>query len=97
MTRTLPISEVKTHLPELLDGVEGREDEVIVTRNGRPAAVILNYAEYERFKETVEVLCDPDLLRQIRRSQAFYDKGGEGIAFEDVFEEPLRGRTKRGR
>ena len=97
MTKTLPISEVKTHLPRLLDGVEEREDEVVVTRNGRAAAVILNYAEYERFKDTLDVLCDPHLLRQVRRSQAFYARGGKGLSFEDVFGEPLHGRTKRRR
>jgi len=95
MTKTLPISEVKTHLPKLLDGVEEREDEVVVTRNGRPAAVILNYAEYERFKETLDVLSDPDVLGQVRRSRAFYAKGGKGLSFKDVFGEPLRGRSKR--
>lgn len=42
MTKTLPISDVKTHLPALLDGVTEREDEIVVTRNGTPAAVILN-------------------------------------------------------
>jgi PHD/YefM family antitoxin component YafN of YafNO toxin-antitoxin module len=37
MARTLPISAVKTHLPELLTGVEEREEEIVVTRKGRPA------------------------------------------------------------
>ena len=39
MAKTLPISEVKARLPELVDGVMEREEEVVVTRNGRPAAV----------------------------------------------------------
>jgi antitoxin YefM len=97
MTKTLPISDVKTHLPALLDGVTEREDEIVVTRNGTPAAVILNYAEYERFKETLDVLSDPGLLRQIQRSRAFYAKGRRGSSFEDVFGEPLWPRVKRRR
>src|SRR5207253_1894973 len=40
MGRTLPISEVKTHLPELLTGIEEREEEIVVTRKGKPAAVL---------------------------------------------------------
>ena len=97
MTKTLPISAVKTHLPALLDGVTEREDEIVVTRNGTPAAVILNYAEYERFKETLDVLSDPGLLRQIQRSCAFYAKGRHGLYFEDVFGESVRPRVKRRR
>ena len=39
MPRTLPISEVKARLPELVTGVQDREEEIVVTRNGRAAAV----------------------------------------------------------
>ncbi len=35
MAKILPISEVKTRLPELVTGVERREEEVIVTRKVR--------------------------------------------------------------
>ncbi|MGE5307015.1 MAG: type II toxin-antitoxin system Phd/YefM family antitoxin [Alphaproteobacteria bacterium] len=45
MSKTMPISEVKTVLPELVSGVEDRDDEIVVTRNGKPAAVLVNYAE----------------------------------------------------
>ena len=89
MAKTLPISEVKTRLSELVAGVEEREEEIVVTRKGRPAAVLVNYAEYERLKETLDVLSDPALMRQIHRSQRFYAEGGKGLSFEDVFGEPL--------
>jgi len=54
-----PFSEVKTRLPELVSGVEKRAEEIVVTRNGKPAAVLVNYTEYERLKETLDVLSDP--------------------------------------
>jgi prevent-host-death family protein len=95
MAKTLPISEVKARLPELVTGVEDREEEVVVTRNGKPAAVLVNYAEYERLKETLDVLSDPDMMRQIRESEQFYAKGGQGLSFEDVFGEPLHPVKKR--
>jgi antitoxin YefM len=50
MSKTMPISEVKTRLPELVSGVAEREEEIVVTRNGKPAAVLVNYDEYERLK-----------------------------------------------
>ena len=97
MAKTLPISEVKTHLPELVTGVEEREEEIVVTRKGRPAAVLVNYAEYERLKETLDILSDPALMRQIRRSQRFYAEGGKGLSFEEVFSETLQRPKKRKR
>ena len=97
MARILPISEVKARLPELVAGVLEREEEVIVTRNGRPAAVLVNVEEYERLKETLDVLSDPDLMRQIRASERYFAKGGKGDSFEEVFAVPLRWPGKRAR
>ena len=65
MTKTLPLTEVKTRLPELVAGVDEREEEVVVTKNGRPAAILVNVDEYRRIKETLDVLSDPALLRQV--------------------------------
>lgn len=97
MPKTLPISEVKARLPELVTGVEDREEEVVVTRKGKPAAVLVNYAEYERLKETLDVLSDPELMRQIRESERYFARAGKGASFEDVFGEPLRPVKKRKR
>jgi prevent-host-death family protein len=72
MAKTMPISEVKTRLPELVSDVEDREDEIVVTRNGKPAAVLINYNEYECLKETLDVLSDPLSMRQIADSKRFY-------------------------
>src|SRR2546425_4013046 len=97
MSKTLPISEVKARLPELVTGVEEREEEVVVTRKGKPAAVLVNYFEYERLKGTLDVLSDPAMMKQIRESQRYFAKGGKGLSFEQVFGEPLRPLRKRAR
>jgi prevent-host-death family protein len=95
MTKILPISDVKARLPELVTGVSEREEEVIVTRNGKAAAVLVNYDEYERLKETLDVLSDKNLMRQIRASERYFARGGKGLTFEQVFGEPLRAGRKR--
>ena len=89
MSKIMPISEVKTRLPELVSGVAEREEEIVVTRNGKPAAVLVNYDEYERLKDTLDVLSDPVLMKQIGQSKSFYAKGRRGQSFEAVFGESL--------
>ena len=98
MAKVLPLSEVKTRLPELVSGVDEREEEVVVTKNGRPAAILVNVQEYERLKETLEVLSDPALMSQIRQSERYYAAGKKGQSYEDVFGEPgpVTPRRKRG-
>jgi antitoxin YefM len=97
MAKTLPISEVKARLPELVARVQEREEEVVVTRNGRAAAVLLNVDEYERLKATIDVLSDPELMAQIRASRRYYARRRRGLTFEDVFGEPLIPPKARGR
>ncbi|TKB55882.1 MAG: type II toxin-antitoxin system Phd/YefM family antitoxin [Nitrospira sp.] len=95
MAKTFSLSEVKTRLPELVAGVQEREEEVVVTKNGRPAAILINVDEYARLKETLDVLSDPVLMKQIGKSQAFYNTGKKGLSFEDVFGELLTPAKKR--
>ena len=82
-------------MPELVSGVEECDDEIVVTRNGRPAAVLVNYDEYERLKETLDILSDPVSMRQIAQSKSFYAKGRRGESFEVLFGESLVGRKRR--
>src|SRR5262245_34247463 len=97
MARILPISAVKARLPELVTGVESREEEIVVTRKGKPAAVLVNHAECERLKETVDVLSDPVISRQVRASCRYFVKGRHGLSFEDVFGEPITRAKRRAR
>jgi len=95
MAKTMPILQVKRRLPELVSGVEEREEEIVVTRNGKPAAVLVNYNEYERLKDTLDVLSDPLMMKQIAQSKSFYAKGRQGQSFEAVFGETLVARKRR--
>jgi len=97
MARILPISEVKARLPELVAGVHDREEEIVVTRNGRPAAMLVNIDEYERLKETLDVLSDPEMMRQIRGSERYFARGGKGMSLEEVFGAPPKRSQKRAR
>lgn len=69
MPETIPFTDAKTHLSELVDKVVGEHERFILTRNGRPAAVLLSPDELESLEETVEIIKDKRLLESIRRSR----------------------------
>lgn len=50
-----------------------------------------------RLQETLDVLSDPELLRQIAESRTFYKTNQSGLSFEEVFGQPLTPITKRRR
>jgi antitoxin YefM len=74
-----------------------QEEDVFVKRKGSPVAAPVIVDENERLKETLDVLSDPDMMRQIRASERYLAKGGKGLSFEQVFGVPLRRLGKRRR
>ena len=75
MDRTLPLANVKAHLSEIVDRVESAHDRVILTRNGRPAAVILSPDDLEALEETLDLLSHPEALEEIRKAREELDAG----------------------
>jgi len=51
--------------------------------------MLVGYEKYLRQQDTLDILCDPDMMKQIWQSHRFYAKGAKGLSFEDVFGEPL--------
>ena len=72
---TLPLAEIKKRLSEIVDGVEQRHDRVVLTRNGRPAAVLMSPEDLEALEETLDILSDPKAMTQIRRAQREVEAG----------------------
>ena len=72
---TLPLAEIKKRLSEIVDGVEEHHNRVVLTRNGRPAAVILSPEDLEALEETLEILSDPKAMREIRRAERAVETG----------------------
>ncbi len=64
--KTIPLSEAKSQLSGLVEQVRALEGQVMITRNGRPAAVLVSAEEFERWKETIEVRGDAALMKEIR-------------------------------
>lgn len=65
--KTLPLAEVKNNLSKLVDRVETLQEEITITRNGRPAAVMVSPEEYEGWKETLAIRSDEEFMAEIRK------------------------------
>jgi antitoxin YefM len=85
----LPLVEIKKRLSEIVDGIERYHDRVVLTRNGRPAAVLLSPDDLESLGETLDILSDPNALQEIRQAQADID-AGKGLSADDLRAKYLR-------
>ncbi len=69
MDETLPLAEIKAHLSEIVDRIEEQHERIVLTRNGRPAAVLLSPEDLEALEDTLELLSDPTAMREIERAR----------------------------
>ncbi len=59
----------------MVDRVEHQHERVIVTRNGRAAAVLISPDDLAQLEESIDVLSDPSALADIREADAAYSRG----------------------
>ena len=90
------LAAVKAEFSRFVESAERTHERVIVTKNGRPAAVLIGIEDYEAMVETLEVLSDADAMRAVAEARA---DEREAIAPQDEasFLEELRaaGRLRR--
>jgi prevent-host-death family protein len=89
MTETLPLAEIKAHLSEIVDRVEEQHERVTLTRNGRPAAVLISPDDLEALEDTLELLADPRARREIERARREI-ASGKGIRADEIRARYLR-------
>ena len=68
--KTLPLSKAKATLSALIDEVRDRDEEVTITRNGHPVAVLVSADEFDSWRETVSIRADASLMEEIRQGLA---------------------------
>ncbi|MHB8466805.1 MAG: type II toxin-antitoxin system Phd/YefM family antitoxin [Acidimicrobiales bacterium] len=75
MSETLPLAEIKAHLSEIVDRIEREHERVVLTRNGRPAAVLLSPDDLDAIEETLDLLSDPKAMQAIRKAEREIEDG----------------------
>lgn len=83
--KTLPLSEVKMKLSQLIDEISSRDEEVIITRNGKPAAILVSPDEYESWKETVAITSQREFMNEIRKGLRDLKRTRKLYTLEELF------------
>ncbi len=82
--KTLPLTDAKNRLSRIVDEVTERDERVMITRNGHPAAVVISPDEFESWQATIDILSDPDLMAQLQRSKKAMRRA-KTYTIEDLF------------
>jgi antitoxin YefM len=71
----IPLADAKARLSAVLDEVRDTHERVVITRNGRPEAVIMSVSDLEALEETLDLLSTPGALDEIRAAEAEIGRG----------------------
>ena len=82
---TVPLAEARANLSRLVDEAVRTHERVEVTRQGRRAVVILSAEDYDSIMETLDILSDQELMREIRAAEAEAERG-EVYTLDEVTE-----------
>jgi len=84
--KTLSLSEAKMKLSGLVQAVNDTDEEVVITKNGAPAAVLISPDEFESLKETNAVRYDAGLVEEIRKGlRSLKEKDAKLYTLDELF------------
>jgi prevent-host-death family protein len=69
-TEEISLAEVKDRLSEVVERIRRQHGRVVITKHGRPAAVLLSTEDLESLEETLQIMSDPELMAAIREAEA---------------------------
>ena len=68
MTPT-PLTQARNRLSEIVDEVTSTGSELVITRHGKPAAVVMGYEDYESLIETLNILSDSETIKALAEAE----------------------------
>jgi antitoxin YefM len=84
---TLSVSEAKMKLSALTDSVNTTHEEVVITKNGKPVAVLVSPDEFNSWRETMQIRFDADFMKEIKQGLIALKKGKASLyTLEELFD-----------
>jgi antitoxin YefM len=83
ISEQMSLADVKNRLSEVVDLVEREHGRVVITKHGRPAAVVLSVGDLESLEETLDIMDSEDLLADIREGVADLAAAGGQVLTKD--------------
>ena len=87
--KTLSLAEARQHFSEVINDVETHHDHVMVTKNGKPAAMIVSVYEWEQMEDTIFWLSQPGIHEDLAQADADIASGNT-VSIEVVLEDARR-------
>lgn len=92
--KTMSLAAAKTRFSALVEDAVTTHEQIVVTRNGEPAVVVLAVEDFESLLETLAILQDPADRSEFERARREADEGD--VIGEEDMAALMRERLGRG-
>ena len=82
--RYIPVTKAKTELLDMIRNFDDKEDTIAITKNGVPKAIIMSMDQYEAMCETMEIMADKNMMKQMWTSAKEIQEKEPLIDLEDM-------------
>jgi len=83
---SLSVRELRPIISSILDKIYRKWDRCIITKHGKPEAIIMSIEDYESMVETLEIQADKECLKRIHAAEKTLNKG-KGKSLEEIHKE----------
>jgi len=74
MTKTMTLKELRPELPKVIEQIDQKLDRYVITKRGKPVAVMLGVDDYESLIETLDITADKDTMKRLRKADEEINK-----------------------
>ena len=80
----IAVTKAKAKLLDMIQNIDDRYDTIAITKNGIPKAVIMSMEQYEAMCETMAIMADEDMMKQMRASIKDMQEKKTLVDLEDI-------------
>ena len=83
MTKNVSLKSLRPRLPKIMAEVDSKMDRFIITKRGRPVALLMAIDDYESILETIDILSNTHLMKRLKKAKADV-KAGRVVSLETI-------------
>ena len=73
--KTIPITEGRKKLFKIAEEVQKPDTYYVLTVSGKPQVVLMSREEFESIMETIEIMSDPEIVKNLMETEEDFKKG----------------------
>ena len=75
MTKNISLKQLRPKLPKVISEIDSKMDRFIITKRGKPVALMMSIEDYEGLIETLDILSDKKLMKRIKAAESDIERG----------------------